>query len=65
MGQTLVLLLGSGILNLSYFICGIFDSRVTALAKKRHHRDGWLIDLCRLFVLVRLQIIFYIAFNLG
>ena len=65
MGQTVALLVGAGILNLSYFVCGLFDSRVTSLARKRHKKDGWLIDLCRLIVLVALQVIFYLGVNLG
>lgn len=63
MGQILALAAGTAILNLCYFICGLYDSRITSLARK--HPRGYLIDLGRLFVLVGLQILFYIAVNLG
>ena len=63
--QTIALIVGAGVLNLSYFICGLFDSRITALARKRHSKDGYLIDLCRFAVLISLQVMFYVAVNLG
>ena len=67
MGQTLVLVLTSALVNIIYFVCGLVDARVSAIARKRHAagaRAVW-IDAARMAVLVGLQIVFYMAVNLG
>ena len=62
-----MLLVCSALLNIAYFICGLYDAKVSSIARQRHaqgSRASW-IDAARMGVLVGLQIIFYMLVNLG
>lgn len=64
MGQTLVVVIGATLLNTLYAIIGLYDTRVTALARKRHYKDGYWIDVARIFTLVALQVLFHLGVGL-
>jgi len=59
-----VLLAGATVLNLIYLVCGLYDSRITTMARKRHSSDGYWIDLTRMFALVSLQVLFHVTVGL-
>ena len=63
MGQAIIITVGM-LLNVFYFILGLYDSRITALAFKRHRKDGYWIDVFRIFVLVSTQILFHVSVGL-
>ena len=65
MAQIIFLIIGSGALNLAYFICGLYDSRISALARKKHNNGGMFIDMARMAFLVGLQMILYFAAGLA
>ena len=61
----MALALGSAALNVAYFICGLYDARISNLAKQRHNQDGYWVDLWRMGLLVGLQMLFYLSVGLG
>ena len=58
-------IVGSLILNTSYFAIGLVDHRISAMARQRHGNYGFLIDVGRLIGLVILQLCFYLAVGLN
>ena len=59
MGQILTLLSCFTLINSAYFIAGVLDSRISALAQKRQDTDGFWINVGRITFLISLQILFY------
>ena len=53
---------GLTLLNISYLFCGIQDSRISAMAQQSS--VGKMIHLARLFLLIGLQLVFYVAVGL-
>ena len=62
--QLAKVMFGSTVLNLSYFLIGLLDNRITALARRRHGNYGFMVDALRIFTLVTLQVLFYIGVGL-
>ena len=64
MGQIIALIVSSTLLNLSYFLTGLLDSRISAFVRDREDNLGFLVDLGRLSILVSMQIFFYMTAGL-
>ena len=45
-------IVGSILVNLSYFIIGLTDQRLAATARRRHGNYGFMIDALKIVVLV-------------
>ena len=58
-------IVGSILVNLSYFIIGLTDQRLAATARRRHSNYGFMIDALKIVVLVILQLLFYIGAGLA
>ena len=63
--QIAIVMVGSTLLNLTYFIIGLADSRISALARRRHGNYGFVVDAVRLISLVLLQLVFYLVSGLN
>ena len=58
-------MLCTSLLNIAYFVMGLKDSRISAIAQRRHRKDGFVVDMARMMCLVLLQMLNYVAVGLS